>query len=71
MTRTIEIPNHHTNLINNYLNTNIIENREYIFSNSQGGKLSISTLQKMIRDARNELNIEKYASYLNDKFTCK
>ena len=40
------------------MNTNIIETREYIFSNNQGGKLSKSTLQKMIRDARNELNLE-------------
>ena len=56
--RTIEIPNHLTNKISNYLNTNVIESREYIFSNNQGGKLSKSTLQKMIRDARNELNLE-------------
>jgi site-specific recombinase XerD len=56
--RTIEIPNHLTNKINNYLNTNHIENREYIFSNNQDGKLSKSTLQKMIRDVRNELNLD-------------
>ncbi len=59
--RTIEIPNHLTNKINNYLNSNIIENREYLFCNNRGGKLSKSTIQRWIRRTRSELlNIEKF-----------